>query len=56
MLFGTVTGTAPLLVRTDGAATALPAKVVSGVGYAPTVGGRVLVASVGGRLFVLGGL
>lgn len=54
MTFATVSSTSPLMVRADGAATALPAKVAGGVTYTPVVNGRVLLATVGGRLYIMG--
>lgn len=48
--FGTVTATGPLQVTLDGASTATPAHAL----YAPTVGDRVLVLQVNGRLVALG--
>lgn len=52
----TVTSTAPLEVKQDSAATALPAKVISGSSYTPVVNDRVLTVLVLGRLYILGGL
>lgn len=54
MMLATVTVTSPLQVRLDGSATAVPAKVVGGSSYAPVVSGRVLVAEVASRLYVIG--
>lgn len=55
MTLATVTATSPLTVRLDGSTAALPARVVGGTSYAPAVGGRVLVFTAAGRLYVLGG-
>lgn len=52
----TVTSTAPLEVKQDSAATALPAKVISGSSYTPVVNGRVATVLVLGRLYIVGGL
>lgn len=54
MTLATVTATAPLSVRLDGATTPLPAKVIGGSSYAPAVNGRVLVEQVAGRLYIIG--
>jgi hypothetical protein len=48
----TVTQASPLQVRVDGAATATPARGVSG--YAPALNARVLVALVGRIIYVFG--
>lgn len=54
MTLATVTATSPLTVRQDGAASTTPAKLVGGSSYSPTVGGRVIVFVVAGRLYLLG--
>lgn len=53
--FGTVTGTAPLTVREDGASRAVAAKVLGGSGYTPALDGRVVLAFIDGRVYILGG-
>ncbi len=55
MTLGTVVGTGPLTVRLDGSSKALPAKLAGGVALTLAAGGRVLVTSVAGRLYVMGG-
>lgn len=55
MTLGTVTGTAPLKVRLDGAATPSDARVMArGDVFAPAVNARVVTALIAGRLYILG--
>lgn len=51
----TVASTSPLTVLEAGASVPLPAFVVTGSSYSPTVGDQVVAIFAGNRFYILGG-
>lgn len=55
MTLGTVTQVSPLLVRVDDSTVPTDARLIVGSSLVLAVGGRVVLARIGSRLYVLGG-